>query len=97
MSDIVVCKFGGSSLANAGQIRKVKNIVQSNPRRKIVVVSAPGRQHSSEEKITDHLINVATSGRHFREQRVNISAEKSKEAVISRFAEIIEELELEAD
>lgn len=36
-----VCKFGGSSVANADQIRKVADIVKSDPARKVIVVSAP--------------------------------------------------------
>ena len=40
-----VIKFGGSSLANATQLRKVFNIVKSDEKRKIVVVSAPGKSH----------------------------------------------------
>lgn len=63
MADLIVCKFGGSSVANAGQIEKVKNIVQADARRRIVVVSAPERSESGEQKITDHLINIATDGR----------------------------------
>ena len=37
-----VVKFGGSSLASAGQLEKVLNIVKSDPERRFVVVSAPG-------------------------------------------------------
>lgn len=38
-----VSKFGGSSVSNATQIKKVLNIVNSDPERKIVIVSAPGK------------------------------------------------------
>lgn len=50
-----VCKFGGSSLANATQFQKVKAIVGSDPSRQVVVVSALGRENSSDHKITDLL------------------------------------------
>lgn len=50
-----VCKFGGSSLANAGQFVKVKNIVLSDSSREAVIVSALGRENSSDHKITDLL------------------------------------------
>ena len=50
-----VSKFGGSSLANAAQFQKVKNIVLSDPSREIVVVSALGRENSADHKITDLL------------------------------------------
>lgn len=52
---LVVTKFGGSSLSCATQFEKVKNIVTSDPKRKIVVVSALGKRDSSDTKITDLL------------------------------------------
>ena len=52
---LVVTKFGGSSLSCATQFEKVKNIVTSDPKRKIVVVSALGKRQSSDTKITDLL------------------------------------------
>jgi aspartate kinase len=56
---IKVCKFGGSSVASAEQIKKVKEIILKDHSRKIVVVSAPGRNNKGEEKITDLLIKCA--------------------------------------
>lgn len=50
-----ITKFGGSSVANADQFRKVKEIVESDPARKYVVVSAPGKRDKSDNKITDLL------------------------------------------
>lgn len=50
-----VCKFGGSSVANANQFRKVKAIVQSDPERKIVITSAAGKEQKSDNKMTDLL------------------------------------------
>ncbi|MDX1457178.1 MAG: aspartate kinase [Marinobacter sp.] len=96
MARRIVCKFGGSSVADAGQIEKVRRIVEANPKRKIVVVSAPGRSNAGEQKITDHLINIATNGRHFREQRLDIPPTRSKQAVIDKFTAIVEELGLAA-
>ncbi len=52
---MIVCKFGGSSLADASQFRKVYDIVKSNPDRHYVVPSAPGRRFGSDEKVTDLL------------------------------------------
>jgi aspartate kinase len=54
----IVCKFGGSSLADAEQFRKVKAIVESSAERKIVVVSAPGKRNPEETKLTDLLYAV---------------------------------------
>lgn len=52
---IKVCKFGGSSIANAAQYKKIKDIVESDISRKIVVASALGKVNSDEHKITDLL------------------------------------------
>lgn len=51
-----VIKFGGSSLASATQLKKVLNIVKSDPERRFVVVSAPGKRFSDDIKVTDLLI-----------------------------------------
>jgi aspartate kinase len=53
--DWIVCKFGGTSLADADQIRKVAEIVHSDARRRFVVVSAPGKRTKNDKKITDLL------------------------------------------
>ena len=53
--DFKVVKFGGSSLANAEMIKKAEAIVRSDPRRKYVVVSAPGKRFSGDTKVTDLL------------------------------------------
>ena len=50
-----VVKFGGSSLADAGQFRKVASIIKSDEKRKYVVPSAPGKRFSDDIKITDML------------------------------------------
>lgn len=51
----LVCKFGGTSLADAGQIRRVEAIIRSRPDRRCIVVSAPGKRHKADKKITDML------------------------------------------
>lgn len=48
-------KFGGTSLANSEQFRKVAEIIKSDPSRRYVVVSAPGKRFDGDEKITDLL------------------------------------------
>ena len=50
-----VTKFGGSSMADAGQYRKIREIVSSDPHRRVVIVSAAGKRDSSDHKITDLL------------------------------------------
>ncbi len=51
----VVCKFGGSSVADAVQAEKVVSIVRSDERRCFVVPSAPGKRSDEDTKITDLL------------------------------------------
>jgi aspartate kinase len=56
---VKVVKFGGSSLADAAQFRKVRDIIASDPERRIVVVSAPGKRSKDDVKVTDMLIQCA--------------------------------------
>jgi len=85
-----VVKFGGTSMANAVQIKKVCDIVLSDPTRQIIVVSAPGKRHSSDTKVTDLLIALA--------DKVIASGDYSAElaAVVGRFAEIAGDFALDA-
>ena len=50
---LTVCKFGGTSLADGNNIRRVTEIVNGDPSRRFVVVSAPGKRFSDDIKITD--------------------------------------------
>ena len=52
---IKITKFGGSSVANGEQFRKVKNIIEADPSRRFVVISAAGKASSEDNKITDLL------------------------------------------
>jgi aspartate kinase len=54
-----VCKFGGSSLADANQVRKVCGIIARDKERRLVVVSAPGKADDADTKMTDLLIDCA--------------------------------------
>ncbi|MDZ4860514.1 MAG: aspartate kinase [Candidatus Hydrogenedentes bacterium] len=51
----ITCKFGGTSLADAKCFRDVVNIIQSNPDRRYIVPSAPGKRKPDDKKITDLL------------------------------------------
>ena len=55
---IKVAKFGGSSVADASQFQKVREIVKADPDRKFVVVSASGKRCKGDNKITDLLLLV---------------------------------------
>ena len=53
--DVIVAKFGGSSLCDSQQFKKVKDIVLSDVRRSYIVPSAPGKRNKGDYKITDLL------------------------------------------
>ncbi|MBQ6137096.1 MAG: aspartate kinase [Kiritimatiellae bacterium] len=83
-----VCKFGGSSLANAAQLNKVIDIVLADPARRIVVVSAPGKRHSGDTKVTDLLIELAKTA------CKGENTDRQAGAVVERYAEIAQKLDL---
>lgn len=58
MNQNIVCKFGGTSLAGARAVSCVQSIVLRDPKRKIVVVSAPGKRFGNDIKVTDMLIKL---------------------------------------
>lgn len=84
----IVVKFGGSSVADSRQISKVKAIVEADPRRSVVVVSAPGKRQVAEAKITDLL--------YLCHEMVAMSTDISEPfgLIRDRFAEIADELQL---
>ncbi len=86
-----VCKFGGSSLANATQIKKVADIILDDPQRQLVVVSAPGKSRPSEMKVTDLLIALA----HAKLNKTQANHERN--LVLRRFQKICLDLELPSD
>lgn len=81
-----VAKFGGTSLASADQIKKVCSIITSDPDRRLVVVSAPGKRFKEDIKVTDMLIACAKAG--FEKN----NADSELQAVVSRYADIATEL-----
>lgn len=86
-----VCKFGGTSMASAQSILNVKNIIESDPERKYVIVSAPGKRFSSDIKITDMLYGAY-------EEKVETGSCRYKMAIIrERFVELAKELNLDID
>ena len=58
---MIVCKFGGSSLISLESLKLIKKILNSNSDRKIIVLSAIGKNNAKDEKLTDILINLAKS------------------------------------
>ena len=61
---IKVAKFGGSSVADGIQLTKTKQIIEKDPDRRYVVVSAPGKRYESDNKITDILYLCKTHIEH---------------------------------
>ena len=87
----IVVKFGGTSLADAGQIKKAAEIILADPDRRFAVVSAPGKRFKEDTKVTDLLLNAwkcADAGEDF----APLLAE-----VAGRLREIAAELGLEID
>lgn len=58
-----VCKFGGTSLADADQIKKVKDIIEADSSRRYVVPSAPGKRFDGDTKVTDLLYALHDAAR----------------------------------
>jgi len=77
-----VAKFGGSSVADAAQILKVCAIIKMDVQRRIVVVSAPGKRHSNDTKVTDMLIACAEA------KLAGNTAEPELKAIVERYADI---------
>jgi len=56
--DIVVSKFGGTSVATSAKLQQIQAILAQDPRRRCVVVSAPGKAPGENVKVTDMLIEL---------------------------------------
>ncbi len=86
-----VTKFGGSSMADAGQYRKVRDIVLADPGRRVVVVSAAGKRSGDDHKITDllYLCHAHTL--------YGVDCGQIFEKITSRYLEIRDELGLDVD
>lgn len=87
----IVTKFGGSSLADAGQFQKVKQIIDMDPARKYAVPSAPGRRDKNDTKVTDLLYQchaLAAKQEDFQD---------TFDLIAARYMDICEELHLTLD
>lgn len=87
----IAVKFGGSSVADGGQIRKVKAILETDPRRRIVVVSAPGKRQAGEPKLTDlfYLCHKMAA--------LSTASDVPFGQIRARFAEIVDDLGMGGD
>ena len=86
---IKVCKFGGTSMADGINMLRAKRIIESEPARRYVVVSAPGKRYGGDDKVTDLL--YAAHAELVRTGHVGESYRK----VCSRFLSIVHELGLD--
>ena len=86
-----VLKFGGSSLADAEQFRKVAEIIKSEPERRYVVASAPGKRMSGDIKVTDLLYKCYELA--VNEEDITEIFEEIKK----RYNDIIKDLGIELD
>ena len=86
-----VTKFGGSSMADAGQYKKVRDILLADPARRIVVVSAAGKRHSKDHKLTDllYLCHAHT--------QYGVDCTSVFDMITSRYLEIRDELGIQLD
>jgi len=79
---IKVAKFGGSSVADGIQLQKTKEIIMSDPDRKYIVVSAPGKRFEGDNKITDLLYLCKTHMEH------NLPYDQVFQVVADRFTAV---------
>lgn len=87
-TDVIVCKFGGTSLANAEQFRKVRDIILSDRNRRYIVVSAPGKRHSKDRKITDLLLHC------HKHMEQDLDTQEIRTIIFERYRHIVTELGL---
>lgn len=88
---VKVAKFGGTSLADANAFRRVKDIVLSDPSRRYVVPSAPGKRFQDDDKITDLLYRC------FKLAQRKESYAETFDQLADRFTGIVRELGLSFD
>ena len=86
-----VTKFGGSSMADAGQYRKVRDIVLGDPARRVVVVSAAGKRSSDDHKITDLLYLCHAHSKY------GVDSSSIFDIITSRYLQIRDDLGLKLD
>lgn len=88
---VKVIKFGGSSLADAEQFKKVADIIHEDPARRYVVPSAPGKRFKEDTKVTDMLYAC------FEKAMKGDDFEADFDKIIERYESIIADLGLDLD
>ena len=87
---VKVAKFGGSSVADGIQLTKTKQIIEQDPSRKFIVVSAPGKRFDGDNKITDLLYLCKTHMEH------NLPYDQVFQVVADRYMAVALNLGVEA-
>jgi aspartate kinase len=87
----IVTKFGGSSLADAGQFAKVRHILELDAARCYVVPSAPGRRFKEDDKVTDLLYRC------YHQHAAGEDYQETFDRIAARYMDIAEELGLNTD
>ncbi len=86
-----VVKFGGTSMADGGQYKKVKSIIEADKSRRVVIVSAAGKRFSDDHKITDLLFLCHAHIKY------GVDCTAVFESIAERYRAIKEELGLKVD
>ena len=86
-----VVKFGGSSMADAGQYRKVRDILLADPESRVVVVSAAGKRFPKDNKITDLLYLC------YAHTQYGVDCTRVYDMIVSRYLQIRDELGVKLD
>ena len=88
---VKVAKFGGSSVADGIQLTKMKNIIEADPDRKYIVVSAPGKRFDGDSKVTDLLYLCKTHIDH------NLPHDQLFQVIADRYMAVLINLGIQLD
>ena len=86
-----VVKFGGSSMADAGQYQKIRDILLADPERRVVIVSAAGKRFKDDHKITDLLYLC------YAHTQYGVDCSGVFEMIASRYLQIRDDLKIDLD
>ena len=86
-----VTKFGGSSMADAGQLKKVRDIIVADKERRVVIVSAAGKRDKNDHKLTDLLYLC------YAHVQYGVDCTPVFDQITSRYLQIRDDLELKLD
>lgn len=101
MEEIIVAKYGGSSVADADGIRNISNIIRADSRRKHIVISGAGKNRVHKWKVTDYLYNICDRRglnlNNISYESNNLSEHQLVEQILDRHKEIVTNLGISKD